>query len=237
VSAWRSAQRVLFCSAWYRASRYSERTLELLPFVSHHLLQPDADFNSSATVSALVYINGNNVCRHGHPFNNVSEVISKGVVPFIYLFTFFQSLLTAAGYDPVAGPGSSCNTGQRAGQCVIPWGSGTKAVSSVVLIANSICFAVRLPSLALHPVYTDKLTVDHDVNIHFYQRSVRLRQPRTLATDHCYRHRLGLTICLHDIDQCVPHHTSSVSFDLRYDDEFDYLQALHAGRWLSFSIS
>ncbi len=55
--------------------------------------------------------------------------------------TLFQSLATAAGYDPVKGPGSSCDA---SGQCVVPWGGGTKAVSSVVLVANGVSFAVSV---------------------------------------------------------------------------------------------
>jgi hypothetical protein len=56
--------------------------------------------------------------------------------------TLFQSLATAAGFDPVAGPGSSCTGDNSSGQCVLPWAGGTKAVSSVVLVANGVCFAV-----------------------------------------------------------------------------------------------
>jgi len=56
--------------------------------------------------------------------------------------TLFQSLANAAGYDPVKGPGNSCSAGDASGQCVVPWGGGSKAVSSVVLIANGISFAV-----------------------------------------------------------------------------------------------
>jgi hypothetical protein len=56
--------------------------------------------------------------------------------------TLFQMLTNAAGYDPVKGPGSSCTASDASGQCVVPWGSGTMAVASVVLIANGISFAV-----------------------------------------------------------------------------------------------
>ena len=56
--------------------------------------------------------------------------------------TLFQSLATAAGYDPAFGPGSSCTASSASGQCVLPWGSGTKPVTSVVLIANGIGFAI-----------------------------------------------------------------------------------------------
>ena len=56
--------------------------------------------------------------------------------------TLFQSLATAAGFDPLAGPRSSCNGDGSSGQCVLPWAGGTKAVSSVVLVANGVSFAV-----------------------------------------------------------------------------------------------
>jgi hypothetical protein len=59
-----------------------------------------------------------------------------------YTQTLFQGLATAAGYDPVAGPGSSCLADTASGQCVVPWGSGTKSVSSVVLTANGVSFAI-----------------------------------------------------------------------------------------------
>ncbi|KAG2156428.1 autophagy-related protein 22-like protein [Suillus clintonianus] len=59
-----------------------------------------------------------------------------------YTGTLFQGLATAAGYDPVAGPGSSCLADTASGQCVVPWGSGTKSVSSVVLTTNGISFAI-----------------------------------------------------------------------------------------------
>ncbi|KAG6369476.1 MFS general substrate transporter [Boletus reticuloceps] len=56
--------------------------------------------------------------------------------------TLFQSLATAAGYDSVAGPGSSCLSNTASGQCVLPWLGGTKSVSSIVLIANGMSFAI-----------------------------------------------------------------------------------------------
>lgn len=56
--------------------------------------------------------------------------------------TLFQSLATAAGYDPIAGPGSSCNASNSSGRCVLPWAGGTKAVASVVLVANGIGYTV-----------------------------------------------------------------------------------------------
>jgi hypothetical protein len=66
----------------------------------------------------------------------------QGVGPLGYTQTLFQALATAAGYDPIAGPGSSCLADTASGQCVVPWGSGTKSVSSVVLVANGISFAI-----------------------------------------------------------------------------------------------
>ncbi|KAI0249986.1 MFS general substrate transporter [Lactifluus subvellereus] len=62
--------------------------------------------------------------------------------PSCYSLTLFQSLVTAAGYDPVRGPRSSCLDAAASGKCVVPWGSGTKAVSSVVLVANGASFAI-----------------------------------------------------------------------------------------------
>ncbi|KAL0070212.1 hypothetical protein AAF712_002702 [Marasmius tenuissimus] len=56
--------------------------------------------------------------------------------------TIFQSLANAAGFDPAKGPGSSCSGEGSSGRCVLPWAGGTKAVSSVVLIANGVSFAV-----------------------------------------------------------------------------------------------
>ena len=59
-----------------------------------------------------------------------------------YSLTLFQGLATAAGYDPVRGSGSSCLGSGASGKCVLPWGSGTKSVSSIVLVANGASFAV-----------------------------------------------------------------------------------------------
>ncbi|TFK92845.1 MFS general substrate transporter [Polyporus arcularius HHB13444] len=66
----------------------------------------------------------------------------NGVGPNGYSMTLFQSLATAAGYDPLRGPGSSCSGDGSSGQCVVPWGGGHKAVSSVVLVANGVSFAI-----------------------------------------------------------------------------------------------
>ncbi|KAF9070105.1 autophagy-related protein 22-like protein [Rhodocollybia butyracea] len=66
----------------------------------------------------------------------------NGVGPLGFSMTLFQLWATAAGYDPLKGPGSSCTAADASGQCVLPWGNSTKAVSSVVLIANGASFAV-----------------------------------------------------------------------------------------------
>ncbi|TRM67466.1 autophagy-related protein 22-like protein [Schizophyllum amplum] len=66
----------------------------------------------------------------------------NGVGPNGYSMTLFQSLAYAAGYDPVNGPGSSCNADDASGRCVVPWAGGTKSVSSAVLVANGVSFAV-----------------------------------------------------------------------------------------------
>ncbi|KZP21589.1 MFS general substrate transporter [Athelia psychrophila] len=63
----------------------------------------------------------------------------NGVGPNGYSMTLFQSLASQAGFDPTVGPGSTCTA---SGQCVLPWGGGTKTVTSVVLVANGVSFAV-----------------------------------------------------------------------------------------------
>jgi hypothetical protein len=60
----------------------------------------------------------------------------NGVGPGSYSQALFQSALTSAGFQPDTG--EPC-TGDSA--CVVPWAGGTRAVSSVVLIANGLTFA------------------------------------------------------------------------------------------------
>ena len=67
--------------------------------------------------------------------------VTQGAGPLGYTQTLFQSLATAAGYDPTVGPGSSC---AASGQCVLPWMGGTKSVASVVLVTNGISFAIMI---------------------------------------------------------------------------------------------
>lgn len=120
-------------------------------FASYLLLSPYLPFFK-------VYSNGDNVCIQIYPVFQImySKFVQfKGVGPNTYSLTLLQSLATAAGYDPVLGPGSSCNTSDASGQCVVPWSGGTQAVSSVVLIANGASFAV-----SFHP-YSDFISISH----------------------------------------------------------------------------
>ncbi|KAF7307521.1 Autophagy-related protein [Mycena indigotica] len=66
----------------------------------------------------------------------------NGVGPNGYSATLFQGLAFAAGYDPTVGPGSSCTSESSSGKCVLPWGGGTKSVTSIVLVANGVSFAI-----------------------------------------------------------------------------------------------
>jgi hypothetical protein len=82
--------------------------------------------------------------------------------------TIFQDLATLAGYDPVRGPGSSCMGRNASGKCVLPWGNGTKSVSSVVLLANGISFAV------CHIIYVLDLPLLVIMNILFQITTITL---------------------------------------------------------------
>ncbi|PQE13869.1 Major facilitator superfamily domain general substrate transporter protein [Rutstroemia sp. NJR-2017a BBW] len=64
----------------------------------------------------------------------------NGVGPGSYSQALFQSALSGDGWDPSIVPirKGNCTTGG----CVVAWGSSTRAVSSVVLIANGICFTI-----------------------------------------------------------------------------------------------
>lgn len=95
------------------------------------------------------------VCPHSSRGRGISAYGSPCII-LGYSMTLFQSLANAAGYDPVRGVGTSCSDADASGQCVLPWGSGTKSVSSVVLVANGVSFAVRrfpsvTPSVVLSP--------------------------------------------------------------------------------------
>ncbi|KAH8750411.1 vacuole effluxer Atg22 like-domain-containing protein [Hyaloscypha finlandica] len=68
-----------------------------------------------------------------------SNLGEKEVGPGSYSQVLFQSALSSAGWDPaVTNRKGKCTTES----CVVPWGSGTRSVARIVLIANGTCFAV-----------------------------------------------------------------------------------------------
>ena len=137
----------------------------------------------------------------------LTEFFPKGTVPFIYLVTFLQSLMTAAGYDPVMGPGSSCNAANASGSCVVPWGGGTRTVSSVILIGNGISFAVSFSVILLGVSVIEcqfiSWLLDNDPHIHHDERNSRLWHNWPVAASPLYLYRLGIPVCLYEPDQCV----------------------------------
>ena len=129
--------------------------MELLPLVIFffplELCCLNSKFFSKYTTTEIMYVNLS--CFPELAYQKSIQM--KGVAPNGYSMTLFQSLANAAGYDPVSGPGSSCNPNNTSGQCVLPWGRGTKSVSSVVLIANGLSFAV---SFDFNPM-SERLTI------------------------------------------------------------------------------
>jgi MFS-type transporter involved in bile tolerance (Atg22 family) len=64
---------------------------------------------------------------------------NNGTAVSIYSLTIFQRLANEAGFDSMLGPGHPCNSSAT---CVVPWGGGTKTVSSLVLIGLGLLFAI-----------------------------------------------------------------------------------------------
>ncbi|KAH8426916.1 uncharacterized protein LDX57_004639 [Aspergillus melleus] len=62
----------------------------------------------------------------------------NGVGPGSYTQALFQWALNGAGWQPGTNPPKPCSDSSP---CVVPWAGGTRSVSSVVLIANGLCFA------------------------------------------------------------------------------------------------
>ena len=125
--------------------------------------------------------------------------------------TLFQSLATAAGYDPVKGPGSDCSAPDASGQCVLPWSGGTKAVSSVVLVANGVSFAVRKRLCLLicwNATSHDPLAIGHDPYLHDHWICGRLWLVRAVAAAYPHRDLLGCPVRQHVTDVYVPSHCS-----------------------------
>ncbi|KAJ5887997.1 hypothetical protein N7495_008038 [Penicillium taxi] len=61
----------------------------------------------------------------------------NGVGPGSYSQTLFQWALNGAGFQPETNPPKACTSSSA---CVVPWVGGTRSTSSVVLIANGLCF-------------------------------------------------------------------------------------------------
>ncbi|CAG7923257.1 unnamed protein product [Penicillium olsonii] len=61
----------------------------------------------------------------------------NGVGPGSYSQALFQWALNGAGHQPDTNPPRACTDSSA---CVVPWAGGTRSVSSVVLIANGLCF-------------------------------------------------------------------------------------------------
>ncbi|GAQ04298.1 hypothetical protein ALT_1619 [Aspergillus lentulus] len=61
----------------------------------------------------------------------------NGVGPGSYSQALFQSALNGAGWQPGTNPRQPC---KDSSPCVVSWAGGTRSVSSVVLIANGLCF-------------------------------------------------------------------------------------------------
>jgi len=106
--------------------------------------------------------------------------------------TLFQSLAYSAGFDPSMGPGNPCDSG-GSGSCVLPWGSGTKSVSSIVLIANGVSFAVSSQHNFRRSILTFRSGNDFD--FHYNRIGSRLRDIWTMATARSHRFLLDFPIC------------------------------------------
>ncbi|KAE8373153.1 hypothetical protein BDV26DRAFT_285341 [Aspergillus bertholletiae] len=90
-----------------------------------HLFRAEEDYDQPTTSrkelwSYYLYYNGDN-----------------GVGPGSYSQALFQWALTGAGWQPGTEPHEPCTASSA---CVVPWAGGTRSVSSVVLIANGLCF-------------------------------------------------------------------------------------------------
>ncbi|EPS29861.1 hypothetical protein PDE_04811 [Penicillium oxalicum 114-2] len=61
----------------------------------------------------------------------------NGVGPGSYSQALFQWALNGAGFQPNTDPPLPCTNSSA---CVVPWAGGTRSISSVILIANGLCF-------------------------------------------------------------------------------------------------
>lgn len=62
---------------------------------------------------------------------------NNGVGPLSYTTALFQWALNGAGWQPGTEPRQPCTDSSP---CVVSWAGGTRSVSSVVLLANGLCF-------------------------------------------------------------------------------------------------
>ena len=114
--------------------------------------------------------------------------------------TLFQSLAFAAGYDPVAGPGSDCSAEGSSGRCVVPWAGGTKNVNSVVLVATGVSFVVSPSASLFLSTWTLRcLHIDYELDFYDNRFRCRLREARAMAASDSHRNLLERTIC-----ECQP---------------------------------
>ena len=112
----------------------------------------------------------------------------------------FQSLVTAAGYDPVRGLGSSYLDANASGKCVLLWGSETKAVSSIVLIANGASFAVHYSLLRTYWARSLYSVSGQGDTLYRHRLRGRLRDPWQVASFGHDPDMLGSPICNHELD-------------------------------------
>ncbi|KAN0083284.1 Autophagy-related protein 22-like protein [Elaphomyces granulatus] len=63
----------------------------------------------------------------------------NGVGPMTYSQALFQATLNGAGFQPGTNPPRPCT---NTSPCVVLWAGGTRSVSSVILIANGLCFGL-----------------------------------------------------------------------------------------------
>ena len=129
-----------------------------------------------------VYYNGNNVCLTELGGPETHWEFFKGV-GLGFSMTLFQYLAHSSGFDPSKGPGNPCDFNDS-GNCVIPWGSGTKTVSSIVLIANGVSFAVSICSSSLANAF--QFTLGDDIDIYYHRLSSGLWYLWKMAPSCCY---------------------------------------------------
>ena len=120
-----------------------------------------------------------------------------------YSLTLFQGLATAAGYDPARGSGSSCLGSGASGKCVLPWGSGTKSVSSIVLVANGASFAVCPFFLSSRTNFHLPFVSGHGTGLWNHRSCSRLSNVWQVVTPYFHRDMLGCPVREHKFNMWV----------------------------------